>query len=111
MNPAPLYLLAPLVLFIVTLLLYRISPLRAVAAGSARWFILPAFTLFILLIIINGAADPSLRNPAFHWLMPGLGFALSLFPALPKALVPRLAIKKRPFAALRLMLMSLAMVY
>ena len=36
MNPAPLYLLAPLVLFIVTLVLYRISPLRAVAAGNAR---------------------------------------------------------------------------
>ena len=83
MNPAPFYLLAPLVLFIVTLVLYRISPLRAVAAGSARWFILPAFTLFILLIVINGAADPALRSPAFHWLMPGLGFALTLFPALP----------------------------
>ena len=74
MNPAPLYLLAPLVLFIVTLVLYRISPLRAVASGSARWFILPAFTLFILLIIINGAADPAQRSPGFHWLMPGLGF-------------------------------------
>ena len=47
MNPAPLYLLAPLALFLVTLVLYRISPLRAVAAGHARWFILPAFTLFI----------------------------------------------------------------
>lgn len=45
MNPAPLYLLAPLALFLVTLVLYRISPLRAVAAGHARWFILPAFTL------------------------------------------------------------------
>jgi hypothetical protein len=94
MNPAPLYLLAPLALFLVTLVLYRISPLRAVAAGHARWFILPAFTLFILLIVINGAADPALRSPAFHWLMPGFGFALSLFPALPKALVPRLAIKE-----------------
>ncbi len=104
MNPAPLYLLAPLVLFIVTLVLYRISPLRAVAAGNARWFILPAFTLFILLIIINGAADPSLRSPGFHC-------ALCLFPALPKALVPRLAIKEGAFAALGLMLMSLAMVY
>ena len=93
MNPAPLYLLAPLALFLVTLVLYRISPLRAVAAGHARWFILPAFTLFILLIVINGAADPALRSPAFHWLMPGFGFALSLFPAPPKALVPRLAIK------------------
>lgn len=61
------------------MLLYRISPLRAVAAGGVYWFILPSFTLFILLIIINGAADPALRNPAFHWLMPGLGFALSLF--------------------------------
>ncbi|MDH1899300.1 hypothetical protein [Aeromonas caviae] len=111
MNPAPLYLLAPLALFLVTLVLYRISPLRAVAAGHARWFILPAFTLFILLIVINGAADPALRSPAFHWLMPGLGFALSLFPALPKALVPRLAIKEGAFAALGLMLMSLAMVY
>ncbi|WP_279486014.1 hypothetical protein [Aeromonas veronii] len=111
MNPAPLYLLAPFVLFLVTMLLYRTSPLRAVAAGGVRWFILPAFTLFILLIIINGAADPALRDPAFHWLMPGLGFALSLFPALPKALVPRLAIKEGAFAALGLMLMSLAMVY
>lgn len=79
MNPAPLYLLAPLALFLVTLVLYRISPLRAVAAGHARWFILPAFTLFILLIVINGAADPALRSPAFHWLMPGFGFALYLF--------------------------------
>ncbi|MCX4048390.1 hypothetical protein [Aeromonas caviae] len=111
MNPAPLYLLAPLALFLVTLVLYRISPLQAVAAGHARWFILPAFTLFILLIVINGAADPALRSPAFHWLMPGFGFALSLFPALPKALVPRLAIKEGAFAALGLMLMSLAMVY
>ncbi|HHQ4551906.1 TPA: hypothetical protein ACSPZ7_000036 [Aeromonas veronii] len=111
MNPAPLYLLAPFVLFLVTMLLYRISPLRAVAAGGVRWFIIPSFTLFILLIIINGAADPALRNPAFHWLMPGLGFSLSLFPALPKALVPRLAIKEGAFAALGLMLMSLAMVY
>ena len=67
--------------------------------------------LFILLIVINGAADPALRSPAFHWLMPGFGFALSLFPALPKALVPRLAIKEGAFAALGLMLMSLAMVY
>ena len=61
--------------------------------------------------MINGAADPALRSPAFHWLMPGLGFALTLFPALPKALVPRLAIKEGAFAALGLMLMSLAMVY
>ncbi len=42
MNPAPLYLLAPFVLFLVTMLLYRISPLRAVAAGGVRWFILPS---------------------------------------------------------------------
>ena len=111
MNPAPLYLLAPRGVFIVTLVLYRISPLRAVAAGNARWFILPAFTLFILLIVINGAADPSLRSPGFHWLMPGLGFALCLFPAVAKAVVPRLAIKEGAFAALGLMLMSLAMVY
>ncbi|MGK4474022.1 hypothetical protein [Aeromonas molluscorum] len=111
MNPASLYLLAPLVLFIVTLVFYRISPLRAVASGSARWFILPAFTLFILLIVINSAANPSMRSPGFHWLMPGLGFALCLFPALPKALVPRLAIKEGAFAALGLMMMSLAMVY
>ena len=34
MNPAPLYLLAPFVLFLVTMLLYRISPLRAFAAGG-----------------------------------------------------------------------------
>ncbi|MGL5450808.1 MAG: hypothetical protein ACRDBT_00055 [Aeromonas sp.] len=111
MNPAPFYLLAPFVLFLVTMLLYRISPLRAVATSNVRWFILPAFTLFMLLIIINGGSDPSLRNPAFHWLMPGFGFALSLFPALPKALVPRLAIKEGAFAAFGLMLLSLAMVY
>ncbi|WP_033136209.1 hypothetical protein [Aeromonas finlandensis] len=111
MNPAPFYLLAPFVLFLVTMLLCRISPLRAVASSGVRWLVLPAFTLFILLIVINGVADPAMRNPAFHWLMPGLGFALSLFPALPKALVPRLAIKEGVFAALGLMLMSLAMVY
>lgn len=111
MNPAPLYLLTPFVLCLVTLLLYRISPLKAVAQSGVRWFIFPAFTLFILLIVINNGVDPSQREPLFHWLMPGLGFALSLFPALPKALIPRLAIKEGAFAALGLMLMSLAMVY
>ena len=111
MNPAPLYLLAPLALFLVTLVLYRISPLRAVAAGHARRFILPGFTLSNQAFVVRGAAAHALRSPAFHWLLPGFGFALSLFPALPKALVPRLAIKEGAFAALGLMLMSLAMVY
>ena len=43
--------------------------------------------------------------------MPGLGFALSLFPALPKALVPRLAIKEGAFAALGLIMTALAPSY
>ena len=111
MTQANLYLLLPFFLFILTLLLYRISPLRAVAKGGARWFVLPAFTLFILLIIINSALAPYLRQPFFHWLMPGFGFALTLFPALPKALVPRLAINEGAFAAFGLMLMSLGMIY
>lgn len=110
MSTPSLFLLAPLGLFLVAMLLWRIAPLRAMAAGGARWCVLPAFTLFILLIVANNTIDPLLRNPAMHWLMPGLGFALSLFPALPKALVPRLAIKEGGFAALGLMLMSLALV-
>lgn len=110
MSTSSLFLLAPLGLFALTLLLWRISPLRAVASGSARWFVLPAFTLFILLIVANNAVDPALRSPLLHWLMPGLGFALSLFPALPGALLTRLRIKEGAFAALGLMLMSLGLV-
>ncbi|PJG60032.1 hypothetical protein [Aeromonas cavernicola] len=110
MNPAPLYLLAPFICCLLAMLLYRISPLQAVASGHVRWFLLPAFTLFMLLIVINSGVEPSSRDPVFHWLMPGFGFALSLLPALPKAFVPRLAVHEGAFAALGLMLMSWAMV-
>ncbi|ALP43067.1 hypothetical protein ACKC5O_11275 [Aeromonas schubertii] len=109
MSTSSLFLLAPLALFLVAMLLWRISPLRAMAAGSARWLVFPAFTLFILLIVANNGIDPALRSPGVNWLMPGLGFALSIFPALPKALVPRLALREGVFSALGLMLMSLGL--
>nr|WP_143233048.1 hypothetical protein [Aeromonas sp. RU39B] len=110
MMTSSLYLLCPLVLFLLAMLLWRISPLRAVASDSARWLILPAFTLFMLLLIANQHMAPELRSPWFHWLMPGFGFALALFPALPRAFQPRLALRDGVFAALGLMLMSLALV-
>ncbi|MGL5949624.1 MAG: hypothetical protein ACRCYV_11480 [Aeromonas sp.] len=110
MPLAHLALLAPLALFLCTLLLYRLSPLRALAHGHVRWFVFPAFTLFILLLTMSRGVDPA-HYQASQWLIPGLGFALSLFPALPKALVPRLALHEGAFAALGLMLMSLGMLF
>ena len=45
MSTPSLFLLAPRGLFLVAMLLWRIAPLRAMAAGGARWCVLPAFTL------------------------------------------------------------------